>query len=260
MGLIKQGKADMPDRTKPGNESRDFVAEDWPDDFDFETDEICQTVFKPYILEKMEELADFDAQRPADTKYIFHEHSERVAEDVRNTCLHLGLSEHVANNIYWATLIHDMGKMQLPVDIWDSEEKPTDDLKQHRRTHTTLGRTQFEKDFEGVEHPFKDLAIDIMDNHHEQMDGLGTHGLSAENISPATRIASIVEAFDGWSIPRPHFGDRDISPPSVLQRMKDEKSHMFDEDMLQAFTEVKMAQYVQSLYMSRDVTGEAPTL
>ncbi len=217
------------------------MSENWPDHFDFETDETCQKVFKPFILDHITQLKAYDARRPGDITYIFHEHAERVAQNMRKTCKHLGLSDIVANNMYWAILPHDIGKILLPVDIWDKPDKPSPKEKAYRRTHTLLGAQIVEETFSDLEHPFKDLMVDIMLNHHEQMDGKGTHGVKGEKLSKPVRLASIVEAYDGWRIWRPHFGDRDTSPPAVIKRMRDEKgAAVFDMELLNAFIEMKL--------------------
>ena len=216
----------------------------WPDSFDFETDEICQNVFKPFIENELKALEEYDAQRPDDITYIFSEHALRVAENMKKTCLHMGLGETVANNMYWAILPHDIGKKNLPLDIWDTEEQPDNNLKQFRRTHTLLGAQIVQEYFPDIEHPFKDLMIDIMANHHEQMDGLGTHEKTADELSTPVRLAAIVEAFDGWRIWRPHYGDRDISVSGVLERMRTEKgAEIFDMDLFDAFAEMKMTDH-----------------
>lgn len=216
----------------------------WPDGFDFETDETCQQVFKPFIEEQLKELAAYDEQRPEDITYVFHEHAARVAENVRRTCMHMGLGGIVANNMKWAILPHDIGKKKLPVDIWDQEEKPTGDVKAYRRTHTVLGAEIVAETFPDLGHPFKDLMVDIMLHHHEQMDGNGTLGLRGDQLSAPVRLAAIVEAYDGYRIWRPHFGDRDISPPGVLARMRDEKgAEIYDMALFEVFAEVKMDDY-----------------
>lgn len=217
---------------------------DWPTAFDFRTDKTCQTLFKPFILEQMAELKQYDEQRPDGVTYIFHEHAERVSQNVRKTCLHLGLGETVAENMYWALLPHDIGKKNLPLTVWDTDGKPTQELKDFRRTHTLLGAQIVNEHFPDLDHPFKDLMIDIMVNHHEQMDGQGTHGVSGDQLSAPVRLASIVEAYDGWRIWRPHYGDRDITVPGVLSRMRDEKgAEMFDMELFEAFAEVKMKDF-----------------
>lgn len=217
---------------------------DWPDSFDFRTDEVCQSVFKPFINTHIKHLADYDSQRPDGHTYIFHEHSVRVAENVKRTCLHMGLSERIANNMYWAVLPHDIGKTQLPVEIWDRKEKPTEEEKSYRRTHTLLGAEIVQGAFADIDHPFKNLMTSMMLNHHEQLDGNGTHGLTGDEISTPVRLAAIVEAYDGWRIWRPHYGDRDISSAAVLKRMREEKgAAVFDMDLFKAFEEMKLNEY-----------------
>ncbi len=215
---------------------------EWPD-YDLETEKIFKERFKPFIDTEMELLAEFDAKRPYGITYVFHQHAKRVALDVQNTCKHMGLSKNVARNMYWATLPHDCGKRKLPVSIWDQEDKPDGELKQLRRTHTELGKKIVEEKLGDVVHPFKTLMTEIILNHHEQMDGGGYRGLSAEQLSMPVRLAAIVEAFDGWSIARPHYGGRDITIPAVLERMRGEKAGFFDKALLDAFAEMKMAEY-----------------
>jgi HD-GYP domain-containing protein (c-di-GMP phosphodiesterase class II) len=216
---------------------------EWPDNFDFETDGVCQSVIKPFIIDELEKLEAYDAQRPPDIVYIFHEHAERVARNVEKTCIHMGLGKTVARNMYWALLPHDIGKRLLPTQIWDQEEKPNETMKKLRRTHTELGEKIVNDALDDITHPFKTLMIDIMLNHHEQMDGKGYRGLPAGQISKPVRLAAIVESFDGWSIHRPHFNKRDISVPGVLARIRNEKSGFFDPELFEAFEGMKLNEY-----------------
>lgn len=212
----------------------------WPDNFDFESDKICQQIFKPFIETQLNALKALDQSRPPNITYIFHEHTERVAQNVKDTCLYMGLSETIANNMYWATLPHDIGKAALPPHIWDVDEKPAENLKKLRRTHAMLGAQIVEEHFPAMDHPFKALMTDIMQYHHEQMDGQGEHGVAGADLSMPVRLVALVEAFDGWSIFRPHFGDRDISVSGVLKRMRDEKMHMFDRELFELFEKMML--------------------
>lgn len=217
---------------------------DWPNNFDLrDTPEIGNRI-REFIETQIDELKSYDQERPEGHSYIFHEHAERVAGNVKKTCLYMGLGDLVAENMYWAVLPHDIGKKNLPLEIWDTEEKPGDTLKKVRRTHTLLGAQIAQEHLADIDHPFKDLMIDIMVNHHEQMDGNGTHDIPGEQLSAPVRLASIVEAYDGWRIWRPHYGDRDISIPGVLKRMREEKgAAFFDMELFEAFAEMKMAEY-----------------
>lgn len=213
----------------------------WPTGFDFDTDAVCQSVFKPFIVGELDALKAYDEQRPVTRTYIFHEHAERVADNIRKTCLHMGLGETVAKTMYWAVLPHDIGKRLLPVEIWDSEEKPTATEKKFRRTHTALGAQIVDEHLAEVSHPFKDLMRDIMIYHHAHMDGSGSPEVRAETLSAPVRLAAIVEAYDGWRIWRPHYGNRDISPAGVLKRMREEKGDdIFDMELFAAFEDMKL--------------------
>lgn len=215
---------------------------EWPD-YDLETEKIFKERFKPFIDAQMKLLAEYDARRPQGITYVFHEHSKRVAIDVRNTCLHMKLGERVAQNMYWALLPHDIGKRRLPLDVWDHEDKPGGELKDRRREHTKLGVQIAEEELGDIKHPFKDLMIDIMLKHHEQLNGQGYMQMGPEDLSQPVRLAAIVEDFDGGRIYRPHYGKRDTSIPGVLDRMRTVKAGFFDKKLFEAFEEMKLAEY-----------------
>ncbi|MDB5490501.1 MAG: response regulator receiver (CheY-like) modulated metal dependent phosphohydrolase [Micavibrio sp.] len=231
-------------------------------DFDIRTDPVFQEIVKPFIENQMAEMAAYDRQRQAinpDIKYIFHEHAERVAKDVRNVAARLGQPEHVQEAMYWAMLAHDLGKKTLPVQIWDSEGKPTGEDKTLRRSHAERGLSlideiignPYEQPGQNNEPPngyrnFLELMRDVMTNHHEHIDGSGHHGLRGEQISTSVRLCCIVEGYDGYTIERPHdkVTPRDRSPAGALHRMRtdpDKGAKMYDLDLLEAFTALKLA-------------------
>jgi HD-GYP domain-containing protein (c-di-GMP phosphodiesterase class II) len=215
--------------------------------FDFDiNDPVFQEIIKPFIIDQMKDMALYDRKRQAvkpDIKYIFHEHAERVAQDVKGVAARLGQPENVQDAMYWAMLAHDLGKKTLPIEIWDSEEKPTGDVKKMRRSHAERGLAILDEGLGDLDHPFMALLRDVMTNHHENMDGSGHHGLKAGEISMPVRLCCIVESYDGYTIPRPHFGERDISPRAVLEKMRtepDKGAKMFDMDLFEAFARMKL--------------------
>lgn len=224
---------------------------DWPDSFDFRTDPTCQALFKPFIQDVGAQLKAYDAQRPANITYIFHEHAVRVAGMVKNMCLHIGLNDTVAENMYWAVLPHDLGKTKLPVNIWDKKERVDKTHPDYapRRTHTDLGVQIVETELAGISHPFKDLMLDIMKYHHERMDGKGHHKTPGEHLSAPVRLAAIVEAYDGSTIPRGHEQEtgRDTSPPGALARMRAKGSAVFDMELFKPFEEMILKAYKKTL-------------
>lgn len=204
-----------------------------------------ETIFRPFIEAKMTEFSAYDAQRPEGHVYAFDAHVERVASTLKDFALSLGWSADIAETLYWASLPHDIGKMSLPVHIWDSEDKPTAEDKALRRTHVTEGLKIIDEAFAQTphkNHPFLNLLREIMENHHEALDGSGLFGKTADDLNLISRMSCICDSFDGWSVWRPHFGDRDISPLGVITRMETEKDGQFDKELLKLFKDMKLAQ------------------
>ena len=233
------------------------MSSSWPESFSIEDGSPEAQAIKDFIKTQVEDLKAFDQKRDAWVKgnmpknyhmtYRFYDHTYRVADDVRKTAAHMGLSQTVSDNLYWAMLPHDIGKKLLPVFIWDILEKPEDEIKALRRSHTELG-AKIVQDTLRIEHPFVDLMLDVMLNHHEQMNGKGYRSVKGEELSLPVRLACIVEGYDGWKTRRPHFGDRDITVPGVLTRMREEKgASLFDMELFEAFAETKMDEYNKSL-------------
>lgn len=198
---------------------------------------------KDFIEKKMKELAAYDAQRPEGHVYEFHLHSERVAQSMKALARHLGHDKEMADILYWATLPHDIGKMDMPVTVWDTDAKPTDEQRKERRTHTWRGVNMVKEAFgDAVKtDPFLKLMIQIMNDHHEALDGSGFQGKKEYDLTHEVKMACICDAFDGWSTRRPGFAaDRDLSPKGVINRMEVEKAGQFDPVILHSFKEMKL--------------------
>ncbi len=240
------------------HQDNDVLEQGWPDDFDFETDEICQSIFKPFIKEQLDILEEYDSKRDLKSDYIFHQHAYDAAQDVKNTCLELGLGQRVANNMYYATLIHDIGKPELPPNIWDYEQSPPKEINEQKRTHVNLGAKIFEQRFKDIDHSFKNLALDIIANHHERMDGQGENKLTAEQLSMPARLVCIVEDYDGRTHLRSHHIEAGMTndAPSVFEYMEKKMAGAFDPDLYAAFKTMKLEQYQNSLDLNSDADIE----
>ena len=131
--------------------------------------------------------------------------------------------------------IHDCGKTKLPVSIWDSVEKPSDEIKAQRRQHAPIGADMIESELP-PSHGFTKFAAQIARYHHEQIDGNGFLSVKTAELSPWVRAACIIDSFDGMSVKRPHFGGRDISPKGVYERLSVEKGPAhYDAELLEEF-------------------------
>lgn len=104
----------------------------------------------------------------------------------------LGITGKNYNNLYYASLLHDIGKVKVSRKI-DFSFKAKDNyrsVKNEISLHTVVGANMLKQI-----NLFKDI-IPIVKHHHENYDGTGyPDGLSGEKIPLASRIIAVVEDY-----------------------------------------------------------------
>ncbi len=205
-----------------------------------DNDPIFTDVIAPFLDARHQALIDLDNERRAiagaEIFYVFSDHVLRVAQMGRDFALFLGLSNNECAWFYEALRVHDCGKAELPADIWDRKEKPTTELKDLRRTHAPVGADVITQNLPH-DHPFTAFADRLARHHHEHMDGTGTLKVSIKDTDIWMRIACIVDSYDGMKVWRPHYKDRNISPPAIIERLAVEKGpNIYDKELVQKFS------------------------
>ena len=163
-------------------------------------------------------------------------HSKRVAEYSRVIAKRMGKSVAEQEMIYRAGLLHDVGKIRIPVDIINKPGKLTDEEYDLIKIHPITGY-HILKDIS--EH--YDIAI-AAKYHHERYDGKGyPNGLLGENIPELARILAIADSYDAMTSNRSY---RKGLPQSVVRsEIEKGKGTQFDPDvadiMLQIIDEDK---------------------
>lgn len=189
---------------------------------------------EPFVQQELRELEFYDATRPAGHPYAFPSHVRRVAGLMDDFARFQGFSPQAVHVLATVTLVHDCGKRFQPVSIWDTKEKPDKMLKDIRREHTVIGSTYMLSTLDKTS-PLTQLAASMARYHHEAASGAGYLGLKLADLSLPVRMLVVCDSFDGWRVWRPSYGDRDISPKAVLDRMTGEKAADFDPTLLAAF-------------------------
>lgn len=201
-------------------------------------DAAFQDVILPVLKDLHIHLIGLDLQRGDHVAYVFHQHALRVAAMGRDFSIFLGATPEAADWYYHALIVHDCGKTVLPPDIWDTDSKPSDEVKAQRRAHAPLGGDLIEE-LLPADHPFTRYAADLARYHHEQINGKGPMGKTGDELSVWIKAACIVDSFDGMSIKRAHFDNkRDLSPMGVHKRIAEEKGpDQYDADLTKLFGE-----------------------
>ena len=130
---------------------------------------------------------------------------EYTAQHSMNVCVlaivlgrHINLSEQDLNIIGLCGMMHDMGKMLIPLELLNKPGKLELEEMEVVKTHTILG-SELLKSSNGM-HP---SAIEVAYNHHERLDGKGyCRQISKSAISQFTRMVSIVDMYDAMTSDR----------------------------------------------------------
>jgi putative nucleotidyltransferase with HDIG domain len=158
-------------------------------------------------------------------------HTWRVSRYARMLAETIGLSQDEVFIVHFGSLIHDIGKVSVPDQILNKEDKLTnieyEIIKKHPETGLMLVR----------DHPLGVLTLDIVASHHERFDGRGyPGGLAGNDISLFARIVAIADAFDAMTSARPYRAG--MPAEKAYQLMAQESARQFDPLLLSAFLEL----------------------
>ncbi len=118
-------------------------------------------------------------------------HSERVAELGKQIAKWLGWPPAAIEEIYFAGILHDVGKIGVPDNVLNKPGKLEDNEFIIMQSHPAKGAEIMRP----VEIP--EVVLRGIAEHHERLDGKGyPHGLPAEEISQAARILKIADVYD----------------------------------------------------------------
>ena len=148
-------------------------------------------------------------------------HSQRVANYSLELAKRMGKSEEEQRIIYYAGLLHDVGKIRVPEEVLNKPGRLNDDEFNQIKIHTISGY-HILKDIYDEPH----IALGAK-YHHERYNGKGyPDGLSGNNIPEVARIIAVADAYDAMASNRSY---RDALPQEVVRReVENGKGEQFD--------------------------------
>lgn len=137
-------------------------------------------------------------------------HSLRVAQLSEDIAREMGLSESRIEKIRNAALLHDLGKIGLPLNILNKPDKLTKEEWLQIYRHPIVG-----EDISKEVSRFKEVPLWIR-HHHERYNGHGyPDGLKGEEIPLESRIIACADAFDAITTDRPYSKRRGIEEAKI---------------------------------------------
>ena len=126
-------------------------------------------------------------------------HSKRVACHTLLLASHHFKKKGDLREIYWGSLLHDIGKIGVPDAVLLKPGKLLENEWVTMRQHPQHGHTIVQK------LPFLKMAADIVLCHEERFDGSGyPAGLKGEAIPLAARLFAIIDTLDAMTFDRPY--------------------------------------------------------
>ncbi len=176
-------------------------------------------------------------------------HSASVAEYARDIAERLGLTADQQQLAHVCGLVHDIGKVGLPVGLLEKPGALTLEERRQMETHTVIG----ERILTNVEN-YAEIAR-IVRHHHERVDGNGYPDRLAGNEIPLiSKILAVADAYDAMTSDRPY---RDAMPSRVARmRLAQAVETQFDTSVVAAFEAILAA--ATDEYREGRVTASRP--
>lgn len=141
------------------------------------------------ILSKFIETVDADTEA----------HSVRVSVWAVRIAEELGVKREGIEEVRIASLLHDVGKVEVSVDILRKAAALSKDEQDHIRQHASRGAAMIKPVGGMLSH-----IADAIEAHHEKYDGTGYKGLKGEEIPMVSRIIAVADSFDAMLSDRPY--------------------------------------------------------
>ncbi len=159
------------------------------------------------------------------------EHSAQVAKWASTTARRLKMSDDEVKNVYWASILHDIGKIGISERILRKKSILSEDDWVLIKMHPTIG-----SNIVSSIDAYPSLAPTIS-AHQEKYDGTGyPKGLSGKNIPLGARILGIADAYQAMTEDRYYRQAR--THEEAVAELQKVKGKQFDPEVLDVFLNV----------------------
>ena len=197
-----------------------------------------QAVNTDKAKELVTEVADSITRSPHAMVWLTNmkERDEYTSIHCMNVCImavsfgrSLGLQKSELELLGLGGLLHDLGKMRVPLEILNKPSKLTFEEFEVMKTHPMEGYKMLKEQ--------NDLPLEVLDivkHHHERRNGKGYPSqLDGDEINNMTRIVAIVDVYDAITSDRCYHDA--ITPYDALKNMYEWVNEDFDKDMIEQF-------------------------
>ena len=160
--------------------------------------------------------------------YTYH-HSLSVAVMSLAVGMEFGFDKNTLGELVTAALLHDIGKIAIPITIINKPSRLTAEEFEVVKKHPIIAGVHLRKNNFVTQNTFMGIV-----GHHEKWNGTGyPNGLEGKNIHMFARIMAVADVFDALTSHRPY---RKPAPThEVLEYIMANAGTHFDEEIVRAF-------------------------
>lgn len=180
-------------------------------------------------------------------------HSRRVADHARRLAQRLGLSDNEVQDVMFAGLLHDIGKIGLPDRLL---HKPFSALTTEERAEVVKHPATGQAALMALEN-MKEAAR-LIRSHHERFDGIGyPDGLSGMSIPRGARILAVANDYD--ALLTGSFMSKQMTETEAREFLMEGRGKRYDPKVTDVFLEM-LGGAGQSTYAGPEVKIPASAL
>ena len=156
-------------------------------------------------------------------------HSVSVSVFMISFCKSLGLDRSFINKAGVGALLHDIGKVNVPIEILNKSGGLTDEEFAKVKDHVVQGSLILSQT-QGI----SDTSILVAAQHHERFDGSGyPNGLKGSEISKLGQMAAIVDVYDAITSDRCYHKGMESS--EAIRKIFEWSKYHFNQDLVQKY-------------------------
>ncbi len=141
----------------------------------------------------------------------------------------LGLQESKVQKLILSGLLHDIGKVRIPIEILNKNGKLTDEEFELIKKHTIYGNDML-NEVSGVDHEVRRAVL----FHHERLNCSGYPlNASTDTIGLYAKIVAIADVYDAMTSDRVY--KKGATPFEAFELLKTEGEGLFDATILYTF-------------------------
>lgn len=176
------------------------------------------------------------------------QHEARVAAVAQLISQRLPVDREFRERLDLATSVHDIGKVQIPIEILAKPSELTTEEYALIKRHADIGASMLEK--AGID---PEIA-NIVRQHHERMNGSGyPDGLKGDEICLESRVLAVADVVEAVASDRPYRAGKSLKV--AVDEIADGMGRLYDEEVAKALLDVHASGDLFFLESSGPVDG-----